>query len=175
MVDFRAVIDNLDHIGLYSVFLPFILTYVVVFAILEKSEIFSKKENKDVKQTKNVNAIIAFVFGLFVVASVQTVRFIQDLIMNIVVFIVFILVLLILLGFIYGDEYKKLLDNKFVKWGIASIVLLISIIILFNVIGLWEYLEDFNLGDSETWFTILIFGGIFGLLYWITKTDSKES
>ena len=36
MVDFGAIIDKLVNIGFYKVVLPFILVYVVIFAILEK-------------------------------------------------------------------------------------------------------------------------------------------
>lgn len=180
MVNFGDIIDNLVRIGFYDVLLPFILVYAVVFAILEKSGIFSKNEND--KQAKNVNAIIAFVFGLFVVASLQTVRYIQDLIINIVLFIIFILVTLILLGFIFGKDYFDHLfkdaDGKVKKslvWSVASIVVLISIGVLFSVLGIWTWLNDwFNVDfNSSNLTTAVVVIAIIGVLVWITKGDDK--
>ena len=113
-MDLRAVIDNLVDIGFYSVILPFLLVYVIIFAILEKSKIF-KVSDGDNSHVKNVNSIIAFVFGIFVVASIQTVMYIESLIVNIVVFIIFILLLLIILGLIFGDDWNKLLRDKYLN------------------------------------------------------------
>ena len=175
MVDFRAIIDNLVNIGFYSVVLPFILIYVVVFAILEKSGIFSKEDKIDVKQTKNVNAIIAFVFALFTVASVNTVMYIQDLILNIVLFIVFILVLLILLGFVFGNSYKELFNNKIVKWSVFGIIITVVLVIFFQVIGFWDYLNTFDFGNVGDLYTYLALIGIGGILYWVSKSDKPNN
>ena len=110
-MDLRAIVDNLVDIGFYSVILPFLLVYVIVFAVLEKSKIFSFS-GSDNSQTKNVNSVIAFVFGVFTIASIQTVMYLESLILNIVVVIVFILVVLILLGFIFGEGYFRLFTDE---------------------------------------------------------------
>ena len=68
MVDFRAIIEKLGTIGFFDVVLPFLLIYVVIFGILEKSGIFSKSTDglsqSDSKLFRNINAVIAFVFAL---------------------------------------------------------------------------------------------------------------
>ncbi len=174
MVDFGAIIDKLVDIGFYRVILPFLLVYVVVFGILEKSGIFSKKTgNNTDKDSKDINAIIAFVFGLFVVASIQTVLYIQKFITIAITFIVFILVVLILLGFIFGDQYIQLLfddKNKIKQWiggTLALIVCIISIWALFYVLDIWDVILD--------WFSAEIFWSVIGILgfglilYLITK------
>jgi len=173
MVDFRAIIDNLVDIGFYSVFLPFMLVYVIVFAILEKSNLF-KGGSSDGKQAKNVNAVIAFVFGLFTVASIQTVMYIESLIVNIVVFIIFFLCLLILLGFVFGEKYTEIFENKYVKWGVVIAIILVVLSILLRIIGFWDWFLDLEFADSETVTNVLVFLGIAGVLYWITKSDSKK-
>ncbi len=182
MVNFGNIIDNLIQIGFYDVLLPFILVYAVVFAILEKSGIFSKSDND--KQSKNVNAIIAFVFGLFVVASIQTVRYIQDLIVDIVLVMIFILVTLILLGFVFGKDYFEHLfkdgDGKVKKsivWTVASIIILVSLGILFNILGVWNDVSNWlNLDFNNDTFNSIVVGVlVIGVLVWITKgTDSKD-
>jgi len=173
MVDLRAIIDNLNNMGFYSVFLPFILVYVVVFAILEKSGIFSK--DSDSSQTKNINAVIAFVFGLFVVASINTVMYIQSLITNVVLFIIFILVVLILLGFIFGKEYIDLLKQKNVKWTIFGLITIICTALFLKILGFWEWMDTLDLGNSDDWITWIVIGGIILFMYWITKSDNGNN
>lgn len=179
MVDFSAVIQNLKGIGFYDVFLPFILVYAVVFAVLEKSAIFSKSDND--KQSRSVNSVIAFVFGLFVVASIQTVKVLQGLIINIVVVIIFILVVLILMGFIFGKDYFEHLfkdsDGKVKKgivWTVAGVVLLVATGVLFAVLGVWEWLSKYNLGisgDDVTSAIVVI--TIIAVLVWVTKGNDN--
>lgn len=181
MVDFSLIIEKLIAIGFYRVFLPFILVYAVVFAILEKSKIFSGGDSER-EQVRNVNSIIAFVFGLFVVASIQTVTYIQSLITNIVIFIIFILVTLILLAFIFGDEYVQLLQDDhgklkgWVAWTVASIVLIVSVSVLFSVMGVWDYVIDLwnKYYDSDVISTVVILALVGGVIIWITKGDSNS-
>ncbi len=184
MVDFSNIIENLIDIGFYDVLLPFLLVYAVIFAILEKTGIFAKSDGSDNNQTRNVNAIIAFVFGLFVVASLQTVRYIQDLIVNIVLFVIFILVSLILLGFIFGKDYFDHLFKdadgrvkKGIVWSVALIVMAIAIGILFYVLGVWDWLDDYWNWDFNdgTLSSILVVALIIGVLFWITSGDKSES
>ncbi len=182
MVDFSLIIEKLIDIGFYRVFLPFILVYAVVFAILEKSKIFSGGEAER-ENVRNVNSVIAFVFGLFVVASIQTVTYIQSLITNIVVFIIFILVVLMLLAFIFGDEYVQLLQDDhgklkgWVAWTVASIVLIVSLSVLFSVLGVWDYViglwDEYYDSDVVTTGVILLLIG--GVIIWITKGDSGSN
>ena len=146
-IDFRNVIENLIDIGFYEIFLPFILIYAVVFAILEKSRIFEKEDND--RNSRSVNSVIAFVFGLFTVASIQTVQYIQGLIVNIVVFLIFILVTMIALGFVFGKDYFKHMfenkdgtTNKGLIWTVGGLILVICISVLFSVLGVWQWLED---------------------------------
>lgn len=176
MVDFREVIDTLIEVGFYEVFLPFILVYAVVFAILQKSKIF-EGGSSDQKQAKNINAVVALVFGLFVVTSIQVVQFFQDLIVNISVIIVFILCVLIVLGFIFGDSYQDLFKDNKIRYSLASLIFLISIIILFNVLGWIEIIQNWwDSNSGSDWLVgILVIAGIIGVLYVITKGDSEEN
>lgn len=181
MVDFRAIIENLVDIGFYSVILPFMLVYVVVFGVLEKSKVF---KSDDEKQAKNINAIIAFVFALFVVASIQTVIYIQSLITTIVTFIIFILVVLILLGFIFGDKYMELFmeDGKLktpIAWIIAGVVLIVAVIMLMVVTGAWDWFLDWIDWDdwddgSDTFWTVVVIVLIGLVMFWVSREDSKK-
>lgn len=176
MVDFSAVISKLVSIGFYEVFLPFILVYAVIFAVLQKSKIF-EGGSSSADNAKNVNAIIAFVFGLFIVASIQVVQFIQSLILNAVIILIFILCVLILLGFIFGDNYTSIFENKIVKWVSAISIFLVMLGILLYLLGFWNWLENQwrNFSSSDTISTIIILLIVIGVLYFITKGDKPQN
>lgn len=181
MVDFGNVIENLKDIGFYDVFLPFILVYVVVLGVLEKSRIFEKSDGD--KQSRSINMIISFVFGLFVVASIQTVKYIQSLITNIVIFIIFILVVLILMGFIFGKDYFEHLfkdaDGKIKKpivWTVAGIVLAVSVGVLGMVLGFWDWVADqFDSDFGIDWGTTIIVIAFIALLVWVSKGSDESN
>lgn len=175
MVDFSAVISNLVSIGFYEVFLPFILVYAVVFAILQKSKIF-EGGSSSADNAKNVNAIVAFVFGLFVVASIQTVQYIESLIINAVLIMIFFLCILILFGFLFGEKYTEIFENKIVKWGAAIGIFLVLLGILLYILGFWNWVEEQTRGlaSSETVSTIFVLAIVIGVLYFITKGDEKS-
>ena len=86
MVNFGGVVQALIDVGFYAFVLPFILTFVVVYAVLEKAKIF---HIEGANHIKNVNAIIAIIFGFFVVSSVQAVKYIQNFIIYAVVIVIF--------------------------------------------------------------------------------------
>lgn len=55
--DFAQVVDSLAAFGFYDYVLPFLLVFVIVYAILEKYKILGEK--------KTVNGVVALVVGLF--------------------------------------------------------------------------------------------------------------
>ncbi len=168
------IVEKLIDIGFYQIFLPFLLVYAVVFAILQKSKIFEGGSSTP-DQARKVNAIVAFVFGLFVVASAHIVSIFQEIIQSFIVIVIFILCVLIVLGFIFGDSFNDLFKDSKIKYSLASLILIVSLGILFNVLGWWDTISNFF--DDSFWDSfgvvigILIFGGI---LYWITSSDSKK-
>ena len=65
---FRGIIEFFGDLGVYDVILPFILVFTIVFAILEKSQVFGSEKIKDVEYTrKNLNSMAAFVIAFLVV------------------------------------------------------------------------------------------------------------
>ena len=57
-VDLSGAMATLENIGLYEVALPFILIFTIIFAVLQKINLFGKN-------TKNFNVIVALVIALF--------------------------------------------------------------------------------------------------------------
>ena len=62
--DFNAFMGTLDSIGFYTVALPFLLIFTIVFAMLEKIKLFGP-------QSRKFNMLIALVMA-FLVIRVQS-------------------------------------------------------------------------------------------------------
>jgi len=61
-MNFYDAIESLSESGFLDIFLPFMLIFVIVFAVLQKSKILGTGEEK-----RKYNVILALVFGLSVV------------------------------------------------------------------------------------------------------------
>lgn len=177
MVNFNDAISLLIETGFTTVLAPFILIFAIVFAILQKSKIFHGGANED-NSARKINAVIAFVFGIFAVISVNVINFIAQSLATAAMAIVVILCALIILGLLLGDSYSSLFENQKVKYGIAAIVFLLTIVFLFSIFNIWEWISNqfggFSAG-SETIGMVVLLGVVLGALYWITRSDgSKE-
>jgi hypothetical protein len=85
---------------------------------------------------------------------------------------------------VFGDQYSQIFfDEKgrmqtWAKWGIGGGLFLVSLGILFSVLGIWdEYITP--IWDSITewdFATIIIIIGIIAVLFWVSKdsTSKKE-
>jgi len=65
MMVFEGVIGALASVGIFELYLPFLLLFAVFFAILEKTKIFAfKAENPNTK----VDVLLSFIISLYIVA-----------------------------------------------------------------------------------------------------------
>ncbi len=93
-IDLIGGIQRLEEWGFYDVLLPFLLVFILVFAILEKIQLFGQ-------QSRKFNAVIALVIGLLLVRGGEQavlVTFINTYLPNVSAVIVVFLGFLILLG-----------------------------------------------------------------------------
>ena len=99
-------VRTLDNFGLTDVMLPFLLIFVIIYAILMKTKILGETK-------KNLNIIVAIVVGLLVVIPHITGRFPANadpvIIMNnalpqVSLVLVAIVFLLIMIG-VFGQDY----------------------------------------------------------------------
>ncbi|MAG78699.1 hypothetical protein CL616_05030 [archaeon] len=93
--DFNAFMGTLDSIGFYTVALPFLLIFTIVFAMLEKIKLFGP-------QSRKFNMLIALVMAFLVIrvqSLVETINtFLPQVSFLALIFIVFLLLLGILIG-----------------------------------------------------------------------------
>jgi len=103
---FEDFFVSLDRVGFVDVFLPFLLIFTVIFAILEKTKILGEGK-------KNMNSGIAIIFALLVVvphvtgnfpAGYDPVQIINAALPTISLLVVAIISLMILIGVFYHDR-----------------------------------------------------------------------
>lgn len=166
---------TLDRWGLTDVLLPFLLIFVIFFAILQKTKILGEGK-------KNLNVVVALVVGLLVVVPHVTNRFppdadpvviINEALPQVSLVLVAIIFLLILIG-VFGQD-MVMLGVTMPGW-IMIISLIIILWIFGGAAGWWssgfdQFLEE-NFGSEAVAVVIMLL--VFGIVIaWIT-TESKE-
>src|SRR3989338_7955492 len=103
------VLDFFRQLGVYDVLLPFILVFTIMFAILERTQLFGTEGPKEKAVTKkNLNAMVAFVVAFLVVASSKLVEVITKVSSEIIVLLLLIVFFLMMIGTFYS---KKEIDE----------------------------------------------------------------
>jgi len=111
-----------------EVVLPFVLMFVVIYAILQKTKILG--------ESRQIDSIVSFVFALIFVAVPFAAGITTKIIPVIGVFIVVILVFLLMWGFIGGQVTPV---NKGIRIA-AGILMLVTLII--TVLWATDFLDE---------------------------------
>lgn len=171
----RGTLSFLNELGIYDVVLPFLLSFTIVFAILEKTKVFGVEEVDGEKITrKNLNAMTAFVMGFFVVASSKMVGLINAIASQAFLLMLLVVLFLMLAGVLSKEGEFELKDgwkNTFMVLAFIAIVL-----IFLHGIGwlerIWIFLVNNWNKDAISAIILLILIGIF--IAWLTSSGSKN-
>jgi len=180
---FREVIEFLGQIGVYDVVLPFLLVFTILFAILEKTEVFGTETHGDKKYTKKqLNAMVAFSVGFLVVASGSLVALINQAVAHTMVLLIISVFFMVLVGSFHEEGKFLSLDDKW-KQGAMAFMAIGILLIFANAIRLksgvtvLEYIYDYvvlNIGGTVV-STALLLAIVVGGMYWISKGNNKTS
>ncbi len=141
----EEAIGFLERFGFFSVLLPFLLVFTIVYALLEKTKIFGMQKigDKDYPK-KNLNAMVAFVVALLVVSAKDIVLALQTSLPNIVMLLIVILAVLVGVGMFWSGEKEFNMFEKLPKLSYALIAFVIIVLagifldsfgVLNNVLG----------------------------------------
>ncbi|HII72662.1 TPA: hypothetical protein HA265_07945 [Candidatus Woesearchaeota archaeon] len=177
MADFRTVIMQLESYGFMDVLLPFLLIFVVVFAILQKIKPFGE----DAPRQKGYNIIIALVMALAVViphvmgyypADADIVVIINKALPQVSIILVAVLMVILIVGLFGGKpEWGSSLSG----W-VAFCAFLIVGFIFARAAGWFTYLPNwlYWLDNPDTQAMLLIIA-VFAIVIWfITKEPTPE-
>jgi len=136
--------------------LPFLLIFVVVFAILQKSKILGESKAQ-------IDAMVALVVGLLLIGVPGPREIIVGIMPWMAVGIAVILVFMILYGFVAGDlssapEWMK------VTFGILAGLFTLAVVLYISGLGK-ILLEWFSLsGSGDIWMNVLMIALVFGAM-----------
>ncbi len=184
----EIAVQFLDDFGFFSVVLPFIFVFAIVFAILEKTLILGKEvrgENKDAPRS-SINAMVSFAVALFVVGATNIVSVIRESLPMVVLVLVAIISFMLLAGSFMAGEFS--FDDK-PRWKIfLTILMFISVILIFmGVIKtssgvswlsfIWNYtLTNWATGPivSGLVFLVVIVASIFFIVWPFAKKEGDK-
>lgn len=113
--DLRTVFSYWESAGVFDILLPFILVFALVFAILEKIQMFSRKdsEGKVIGTNKGIHSIIAIALGVLIANNVYIREVLHRFLPNVAFFMVVILAFIMLISTFLGES-SFITDN--LKW-----------------------------------------------------------
>lgn len=175
-MNFYAALESLSDSGFLDVFLPFMLIFVIVYAVLQKSNILGRGDEK-----RKFNIILALVMGLSVVIPHALGRYppqsdpvlmINNVLPNISLVMLAVISFLLIIG-VFGANIK--IGNSSLS-GMIVIFSAIAVVTTFGVAAGWfgnlPWWLSF-LADESTqilFVTILIMG----IIIWFITAPKKE-
>ena len=172
-MEFVEFFQNLENLGFIDAFLPFLLIFVIIFAILQKSNVLGEGK-------RNFNVVVAAVIGLLVVIPHVTGKYppgkdvvvmINTGIPKVSIVIVAILMALLLIGILGGEA--RWMGGSISGW-IAILAFGIIVYIFGGEAGWWSNsFKSTGWWNSETT-SVIIIVLVFALIIWyITREPTK--
>lgn len=137
---------------------PFVLIFVFIYAILEKTKILGDGKHQ-------VNAIISLVIGLIFVSVAYPKLIVGNMVLFLTVALVVVFVVLIIWGFIMGGDSLKIMEKAStpLKWVIGIVIILAVIIATLWATGIDTGVFEFLFKQSwsnELWTNIAFIAAI---------------
>lgn len=121
--------------------LPFLLVFVVLFGVLEKTKIFGDGK-------RQVNALTSFVVALIFIGFVLPKQIVTNLVLYFSVALIIILVFMILFGFVSADK-DGLKPQRWMTWVFGILIGVSLIVAVFWASGSLDYI--INLLFYQSW------------------------
>ncbi len=173
------VIEFFRELGVYDVVLPFILVFSIMYAILERTQLFGT-EGKEKLTRKNLNAMIAFVIAFLVVASSKLVEVITQVSSQIIIVVLLVVFFLMLVGtFMSKEDIEKKGITLEGGWKVFFMFVVISsiLVIFLNALKVsdgrtwlevfWDWLSQFYTNSAVA--AIVLIVAVIALMFWITR------
>lgn len=169
MTGIYDVFYALEDMGVYEFVLPFLLVFVIVFAILEKTFIFGSTGKGDDKKPKtNINVVVSFIIGLLFLNT--NLAYLMNSYLSRMSYVVVIGVMFMLVAamFTSGSEF-----SGFPMW--AGIIIALAAVIwslssggFGGAIPYWYFISD---SFISLLFLLAIIGGIVYLVAFAGKNN----
>jgi hypothetical protein len=146
--------------------LPFLLVFVLVFAVLQKTKILGEGKSQ-------IDALVSLAIGLILVGTPTPRNYIINMMPWLAVALVVLLVFFLLYGFAAGsDKEKGFVIPGWTKNMILILAIIFVVVLVLNVTGTWGSIKDWLSGENVIG-NILIIAAI-GVAMWVAFGGSKS-
>jgi uncharacterized membrane protein YhdT len=145
--------------------LPFLLVFVLIFAILQKSKLFGDGKSQ-------IDALISLVIGLILIGFPAPRDLIVSMVPWLAVALVAMLIAFLIFGFAASDNKDGLKMPDWVKKSAIWIAIVFVIILVLVLTDGWNKIQQWY-GDSQIVGNILIIVAI-GVALWIALGGKKD-
>jgi hypothetical protein len=164
------MVENIfTHVVFTDYILPWVLVFVIIFAILEKTNVLGEDK-------KQINAIIGAISGLILLAFPGSRDLIVKFIPVMVVLAVILFVFILLYSFVSGEKEGDPL-SKGAKIGLGVAIGIFIIAVWLDLTGLWDplwsYLSSSNAGANII-FILIAVGAVAAVLFAGKKKEDDD-
>lgn len=145
---------------------PFLLVFVLIFAVLDKTKILGEGK-------RQINAIVSLVIALIFVSFARAVGIVVKLMPVLAVVLVIILVFYLMMGFIWNEK-EGFSVPKGVKIAGAILVFAVLIVAVLVVTNFWEKLIDIFQGGGNITSSVIMIVIIGGALAVVLATGKNN-
>jgi magnesium-transporting ATPase (P-type) len=165
-IDVSTVFGQLESAGFFDWVLPFLLVFLIIFALLEKTKLLGTEGQN--KSRKNLNVVLALIIGLIVVIQTEIVSILNLYLSKMAFFIILALIGLLAFGVFTGSG-----SLSGIPMGIGVIIAILAIIwALSPSLGL-DIFNFSRLSDTAaSWIIVLAF---FALVVWFATRGEKKN
>jgi glucan phosphoethanolaminetransferase (alkaline phosphatase superfamily) len=166
MVTLADYIAKLIDIGIFTQYLPFLIVFVIVYAVLTKTKIFGEQ--------KRISGLIALIAALYVMTMGQTFGlFLASFFAGGSVILIFFLMFLMIVGLVVGERAWRSFETQKPLTGIFLVGIIIAVFLFymsggFDMLGITLPKFSGGLPSGIDQNTLIIIGVLVltGLLIW---------
>jgi len=126
MADLYSIFYTLEANGVYQYLLPFLLIFVIIFAILEKTQIFGT--NGSGPKT-NINTVVAMIIALLLIVQTDLVLFMQEYLSRMALFMVIGIMFMLVVAMFMGGSG----NDAFQGFGMTAGVIIAVVALLWSL------------------------------------------
>lgn len=175
MVNLYDLFYSLQSSGFYDIVLPFLLFFIIIFAILEKTMILGhtgvKNQFRDDRKPKtNLNVIAAVVISLIVILQTPTIELINSYLTNMAMWI-----LIAVMGLLVFALFAEGGFNGVYGW-IAGIIALIAVVLSLSYDARFgTFFGNWNVSPDviETALLVGVVVAVIGLVVWGSNRNRR--
>ena len=166
MVTLADYIAKLADFGIFTHYLPFLIVFVIVYAVLTKTKIFGEQ--------KRISGLIALIAALYVMTMGQTFGlFLASFFAGGSVILIFFLMFLMIVGLVVGERAWRSFETQKPLTGIFLVGIIIAVFLFymsggFELLGITFPKVSGSLPSGIDQNTLVIIGVLIitGLLIW---------